>query len=179
MIIGVAASSLPSSRCSRFRNALRPASRPTVSPPQCSRTAAVATSRRSDSTRWRPSSPRTPTFPACGSPLPIATSKKGDYSRGARALHGGARPGAGERHSAGAGRMAHLPVRRDRTRRAVHRASHQIEPDFPQAYWYLANVRIQMDDPAGAIEPLERLLAYDLPPTYEHRPRRCWWRSRS
>jgi thioredoxin-like negative regulator of GroEL len=38
-----------------------------------------------------------------------------------------------------------------------------IEPDFPQAYWYLANVRIQMDDPQGAIEPLERLLAYELP----------------
>lgn len=40
----------------------------------------------------------------------------------------------------------------------------RLEPDFPQAYWYLANVRIQMDDPAAAIEPLERLLAYDLPP---------------
>jgi tetratricopeptide (TPR) repeat protein len=39
-----------------------------------------------------------------------------------------------------------------------------VEPDFPQAYWYLANVRIQMDDAPGAIEPLERLLAYELPP---------------
>ncbi len=39
----------------------------------------------------------------------------------------------------------------------------KIEPDFPQAHWYLANVRLQMDDPTGAIEPLERLLAYDLP----------------
>ena len=38
-----------------------------------------------------------------------------------------------------------------------------IEPDFPQAYWYLANVRIQMGNVEGAIEPLERLLAYDLP----------------
>lgn len=38
-----------------------------------------------------------------------------------------------------------------------------IEPDFPQAYWYLANVRIQMGNPDGAIEPLERLLDYDLP----------------
>ena len=38
-----------------------------------------------------------------------------------------------------------------------------IEPDFPQAYWYLANVRIQMGDVEGAIEPLERLLTYDLP----------------
>jgi cytochrome c-type biogenesis protein CcmH/NrfG len=38
-----------------------------------------------------------------------------------------------------------------------------IEPDFPQAYWYLANVRIQMGNSQGAIEPLERLLSYDLP----------------
>lgn len=38
-----------------------------------------------------------------------------------------------------------------------------IEPDFPQAYWYLANVRIQMGNSRGAIEPLERLLSYDLP----------------
>jgi tetratricopeptide (TPR) repeat protein len=38
-----------------------------------------------------------------------------------------------------------------------------IEPDFPQAYWYLANVRIQVGNVEGAIEPLERLLTYDLP----------------
>lgn len=38
-----------------------------------------------------------------------------------------------------------------------------IEPDFPQAYWYLANVRIQRGNVEGAIEPLERLLTYDLP----------------
>ena len=39
-----------------------------------------------------------------------------------------------------------------------------LEPDFPQAYWYLANVRIETGSPQGAIEPLERLLAYELPP---------------
>jgi thioredoxin-like negative regulator of GroEL len=39
-----------------------------------------------------------------------------------------------------------------------------IEPDFPQAYWYLANVRVENGDPEGAIEPLERLLTYELPP---------------
>lgn len=39
-----------------------------------------------------------------------------------------------------------------------------IEPDFPQAYWYLANVRIETGNPQGAIEPLELLLAYELPP---------------
>ena len=38
-----------------------------------------------------------------------------------------------------------------------------IEPDFPQAYWYLANVRIETGNPQGAIEPLEQLLAYELP----------------
>lgn len=38
-----------------------------------------------------------------------------------------------------------------------------IEPDFPQAYWYLANVRIETGNPQGAIEPLELLLVYELP----------------
>jgi len=40
----------------------------------------------------------------------------------------------------------------------------EIEPDFPQAYWFLANVRMELDDTEGAVEPLQRLLAYtDLP----------------
>ena len=39
-----------------------------------------------------------------------------------------------------------------------------IEPDFPQAYWYLANVRFETGNPQDAVEPLERLLTYDLPP---------------
>lgn len=35
-----------------------------------------------------------------------------------------------------------------------------IDPDFPQAYWFLANVRFDMGNKAGAIEPLEALLAF-------------------
>ncbi len=38
-----------------------------------------------------------------------------------------------------------------------------IEPDFPQAYWFLAKIRMEIGDAPGAIEPLRRLLAYDLP----------------
>ena len=38
-----------------------------------------------------------------------------------------------------------------------------IQPDFPQAYWFLANIRMEIGDVLGAIEPLERLLAYELP----------------
>lgn len=40
-----------------------------------------------------------------------------------------------------------------------------VEPDYPQALWWLANVRmLGLADPAGAIEPLERLLERsDLP----------------
>ncbi len=39
----------------------------------------------------------------------------------------------------------------------------EIEPDFPQAYWFLANVRIELGDTAGAVEPLQELLTYELP----------------
>ena len=38
-----------------------------------------------------------------------------------------------------------------------------IEPDFPQAYWFLANIRMEIGDALGAIDPLRRLLAYELP----------------
>ncbi|MEA2023368.1 MAG: hypothetical protein U9N79_03645 [Actinomycetota bacterium] len=38
-----------------------------------------------------------------------------------------------------------------------------IEPDFPQAYWFLANIRMEIDDALGAIDPLQRLLGYELP----------------
>ena len=38
-----------------------------------------------------------------------------------------------------------------------------IEPDFPQAYWFLANIRMEIGDTLGAIDPLQRLLAYELP----------------
>lgn len=38
-----------------------------------------------------------------------------------------------------------------------------IEPDFPQAYWFLANIRMEIGDTLGAIDPLQRLLSYELP----------------
>lgn len=38
-----------------------------------------------------------------------------------------------------------------------------IESDFPQAYWFLANIRMEIGDALGAIEPLQRLLEYELP----------------
>lgn len=38
-----------------------------------------------------------------------------------------------------------------------------IQPDFPQAYWFLANIRMEVGDAVGAIDPLQRLLAYELP----------------
>ncbi len=40
-----------------------------------------------------------------------------------------------------------------------------IEPENPMAYWFLANIRLDgLDDAAGAIEPLQRFLAYpDVP----------------
>jgi tetratricopeptide (TPR) repeat protein len=38
----------------------------------------------------------------------------------------------------------------------------EIQPDGGVAYWYLANIRFYgLDDPAGAIEPLQNLLRYD------------------
>jgi hypothetical protein len=38
-------------------------------------------------------------------------------------------------------------------------------PDYPQAQWWLANVRIfALDDPAGAVAPLEALLAAEEVP---------------
>lgn len=38
-----------------------------------------------------------------------------------------------------------------------------IEPDCPQAYWFLANARIDIGDKEGAIGPLEALLTYEIP----------------
>jgi tetratricopeptide (TPR) repeat protein len=40
-----------------------------------------------------------------------------------------------------------------------------IEPDYPQAYWFLANIRFELGDMAGVVEPLELLLAYESIPT--------------
>ena len=40
----------------------------------------------------------------------------------------------------------------------------EIQPDFPQAAWLLANVRMETGDKAGAVEPIQQVLAYtDLP----------------
>jgi tetratricopeptide (TPR) repeat protein len=37
-----------------------------------------------------------------------------------------------------------------------------VEPNYPQALWFLANVRAGNDDDQGAIEAIELLLSYDL-----------------
>ncbi len=39
-----------------------------------------------------------------------------------------------------------------------------VEPNYPQALWFLANVRANSGDDQGAIEAIELLLAYDLSP---------------
>ncbi|MEN8234670.1 MAG: tetratricopeptide repeat protein [Actinomycetota bacterium] len=40
-----------------------------------------------------------------------------------------------------------------------------LESDYPQAHWFLANIRFEQGDMDGVIEPLETLLGYeDLPP---------------
>jgi cytochrome c-type biogenesis protein CcmH/NrfG len=38
-----------------------------------------------------------------------------------------------------------------------------IDPDYPQAYWFLASVRLEIGDKEGAIGPLEALLTYEIP----------------
>lgn len=39
----------------------------------------------------------------------------------------------------------------------------ELEPEYPQAYWFLANIRYDLGDLEAAIVPLERLLTYELP----------------
>jgi tetratricopeptide (TPR) repeat protein len=39
----------------------------------------------------------------------------------------------------------------------------EIEPDYPQAYWFLANIRYETGNLEGTIVPLEKLLTYELP----------------
>jgi hypothetical protein len=39
----------------------------------------------------------------------------------------------------------------------------EIEPEYPQAYWFLANIRYESGNIDGTIEPLEKLLTYELP----------------
>jgi tetratricopeptide (TPR) repeat protein len=40
----------------------------------------------------------------------------------------------------------------------------EVEPNYPQALWFLANVRASSGDDQGAIEAIELLFAYDLSP---------------
>ncbi len=50
------------------------------------------------------------------------------------------------------------PDRPDVAERLVERAI-AAEPGYAEAYWFLGNIRLSgLDDPAGAIEPLEQLL---------------------
>ena len=39
----------------------------------------------------------------------------------------------------------------------------EIEPEYPQAYWFLANIRYESGNLEGTIVPLEKLLTYELP----------------
>lgn len=39
----------------------------------------------------------------------------------------------------------------------------EIEPEYPQAYWFLANIRYEAGNLEGTIVPLEKLLTYELP----------------
>lgn len=39
-----------------------------------------------------------------------------------------------------------------------------IEPDYPLAWWFLANVEVANGDAAAAADAIGRLLAYDLSP---------------
>ncbi len=65
---------------------------------------------------------------------------------------------------AAVGWMTHLSGRSDVALTYVERAL-AIEPDFAQAYWYLANIRADgLDDPAGAVEPLRTLLEFEALP---------------
>ena len=38
-----------------------------------------------------------------------------------------------------------------------------IEPNYPSALWFLANIKRQLGDPESAAEAIGRLLAFDLP----------------
>lgn len=38
-----------------------------------------------------------------------------------------------------------------------------LEPEYSQAYWYLANIYVELGDMNGAIESLEQLLTFELP----------------
>jgi tetratricopeptide (TPR) repeat protein len=61
---------------------------------------------------------------------------------------------------ANVGWMTYLSDRPEVALAYVERAL-ELEPDFAQAYWFLANIRFALGDAEGAVEPLERLLAYE------------------
>jgi tetratricopeptide (TPR) repeat protein len=64
---------------------------------------------------------------------------------------------------ANVGWMTYLSDRPDVALGYLERAI-ALEPDFAQAYWFLANIRYALGDTEGAIEPLEQLLAFDAVP---------------
>ncbi len=65
---------------------------------------------------------------------------------------------------ASVGWMTHLSGRSDVAAGFVERAL-DISPEYVQAHWYLANIRFHgLEDEAGAVEPLQRLLEYDSLP---------------
>ena len=61
---------------------------------------------------------------------------------------------------ANVGWMTYLSDRPDVALEYVEQAI-AIEPNFVQAYWFLANIRFALGDGEGAIEPLEQMLAFD------------------
>jgi tetratricopeptide (TPR) repeat protein len=64
---------------------------------------------------------------------------------------------------ANVGWMTYLSDRPDVALGYLERAI-ALEPNFAQAYWFLANIRYALGDTEGAIEPLEQLLAFDAVP---------------
>jgi tetratricopeptide (TPR) repeat protein len=61
---------------------------------------------------------------------------------------------------ANVGWMTALSGRPDVARDFVTRAL-EIDPEFPQAYWFLANIDSSLDDPCRAVEALTTLLGFD------------------
>jgi tetratricopeptide (TPR) repeat protein len=64
---------------------------------------------------------------------------------------------------ANVGWMTYLSDRPDVALGYLERAI-ALEPNFAQAYWFLANIRYALGDTEGAMEPLEQLLAFDAVP---------------
>ncbi len=62
------------------------------------------------------------------------------------------------------GWMTYLSGRPDVAETFVVRAL-AVAPEYAQAYWFLGNIRLLgLDDPAGAVEPLEALLEFETIP---------------